>query len=477
MKGDFTRDGYAAINHFSRVLMQQGRVQLDADWNEQTSILLHYLHTLAQDLLGPHAGPAQAFGFGIGSKFSGLVLEDIEADPARRAWLKQQLDAGDLLIGAGRYYVEGKLAENEHYQLYSKQLGYPYTADATLDLIKGKSWLAYLDVWERHISCAEHPQIREVGLGGPDTTTRAQLVWQVKILPRPPQATDFSCATLDDLLARVAPRMRVRAQQAKAPTELCVIAPEARYRGAENQLYRVEVHRGGSAADDPFTTATFKWSRENGSVIFPVQTLAGTMATLEHLGPDQCLGLKQGDWVEAVDDEMALAELPGAMAEVVSVDRDNRTVSLKWADGPHPSYQASDASTLHPLLRRWDQAGDAKLGGAVAIKERTDDASGQSGGWLDLEDGVQIWFAKMDAGYRSGDYWLIPARVATGDVEWPRETGANGDPIGAALQPHGPHHAYAPLLLTTMPNAAPTGTPTEHDCRCKIATLPCMATT
>ena len=40
MKGDFTRDTFDAAKHFSRVLMQQGQVQLDADWNEQTSILL-----------------------------------------------------------------------------------------------------------------------------------------------------------------------------------------------------------------------------------------------------------------------------------------------------------------------------------------------------------------------------------------------------------------------------------------------------
>ena len=47
MKGDFTRDTFDASNHFTRVLMQQGRVQLDADWNEQTAILLHYLQSLA----------------------------------------------------------------------------------------------------------------------------------------------------------------------------------------------------------------------------------------------------------------------------------------------------------------------------------------------------------------------------------------------------------------------------------------------
>ena len=38
------------------------------------------------------------------------------------------------------------------------------------------------------------------------------------------------------------------------------------YRGVENQLYRVEVHRGGDAEE-----ATFKWSRDNGSVEFGLE--------------------------------------------------------------------------------------------------------------------------------------------------------------------------------------------------------------
>jgi len=62
MKGDFTRDTFDATRHFSRVLMQQGRVQLDADWNEQAAILLHYLQALAADLIGPHGGPANPDG-------------------------------------------------------------------------------------------------------------------------------------------------------------------------------------------------------------------------------------------------------------------------------------------------------------------------------------------------------------------------------------------------------------------------------
>ena len=55
MKGDFSRDTFDPLNNFSRVLLQQGRVQLDADFNEQAAILLHMLRRLTADLFGPYA--------------------------------------------------------------------------------------------------------------------------------------------------------------------------------------------------------------------------------------------------------------------------------------------------------------------------------------------------------------------------------------------------------------------------------------
>src|SRR5260370_28962833 len=73
--------------------MQQGRVQLDADWNEQASISAHYLRCLAMDLIGAHGGPGDGFR--------------ISRIPASA---KQPL--ADLGIAAGHYYVAGLLCEN-----------------------------------------------------------------------------------------------------------------------------------------------------------------------------------------------------------------------------------------------------------------------------------------------------------------------------------------------------------------------------
>jgi len=43
-------------------------------------------------------------------------------------------------------------------------------------------------------------------------------------------------------------------------------------------------------------------------------------------------------------------------------------------------------------------------------------------GWLALEDGIEVQFVEGQR-YRRGDYWLIPARTATGGIEWPQQPG------------------------------------------------------
>ncbi len=459
MKGDFSRDTFTPARHFSRVLMQQGRVQLDADWNEQSDIVLYYLRTLAKDLIGDHGGPGVGFSIGVGVA------------------LKM-----DFAIWPGHYYVDGILCENEADNLtYTSQSGYPFPDSGALQT--NKNHLVYLDVWERHVTALENDAIREVALGGVDTATRTQVMWQVKATTKLPdgsdivgdQTTDWS-KWLQDTgwskwvdLWQPPNRGQLKAstkEDAGMHTSPCIMPPQVRYRGAENQLYRIEIHRGGNAWDgtksadgkpagNAQTAATFKWSRDNGSVVFPIVTLSGKMASLANLGRDDRLTLKPNDWVEIADDDCALKGQPGPMAQVLQVDSATRTVTFA-EDVAGLNYD--ETSTKHPLLRRWDhQAGDPTEGGlelsegAALIKE-------DNNNWLLLEDGVQIQFKPSTTGsnrYDTGDYWLIPARTATGDVEWPQIPNPSYNPldphspktVADARPPHGIHHHYAPLAI------------------------------
>ncbi|KAA3660768.1 MAG: hypothetical protein DWQ04_18445 [Chloroflexi bacterium] len=429
MKGDFSRDTFNPENQFTRVLMQQGRVQLDADFNEQVSILLHHLRVMAADLIGPHGAPSSApDGFKI--------------------WLEE----GVLKIGAGRYYVDGLLCENHNVTTYSSQPNCSNVAE-----LPQPPYLVYLDVWERHVTHDETDiPIREVALGGADTATRAKLVWQVKTLKvdveLEPEA--FCRNWLKDMRKKQELRGLMMAQHADTAAEkdACTISPDAAYRGQENQLYRVEIHDGPEGT----LKGTFKFSRENGAVIFPLaQEVSGAQIFLKHLGKDGRLSLKKGDWVEVVDDDTALSsDKPHPLLEVKDIfPMENK---VKLSKKPF----AGDDLNKHPILRRWDQQDGIPEKGEVDLTDCGDviEIKMENGKYalLGLEKGIQVQFQlDEDSEFKPGDYWLIPARTATGKIEWPQK---DGKPI--YQPPRGVRHHYAPLAIVDGNDDEP------HSCRC-----------
>lgn len=437
MQGDFSRTTFDPGKHFSSVLTQQGRVRLDSDDNEGTAILLRYLRQLAADVIGPAGYPQDAAGFQIGLA-----------------------DDGDLSISPGRLYVDGILLEND-----LTEATYFCQPDGYLDkdaepLPDEGRYLVYLRVWERLVTALQDPSIREVALGdlAPDTAARSQVVWQVAHFPLSDEGEPVPAwrQWLTDLHE---PRGTLRARAGKEDDgdpddEPCVLPPSSKYRGESNQLYRVEIHRSG-----PLGSATFKWSRENASVVFPIVSLSGDQVEVSSLGRDGKLGLVAGDLVEIVDDAQAARvaddvppdTVPG-LRRVIAVDPAHRLVTL---DGSHSADETGTDPRRTPFLRRWDHQppaeehhrGTRKRKGHHQQRETTIPVTGE---WILLEDGVYVQFADTDSRFRRGDHWLIPARTITGDVVWP--TDANGP---AWRDPDGVDYHYTPLAVIT-PDGAPT---------------------
>ena len=329
------------------------------------------------------------------------------------------LPATSLQIQPGRCYVQGQLCELDAPASLANQPdgGVPGRLPTGTHLI-------YLRAWQRHISALEAPHIREQALGGPDTATRARQIAQVRALalPAPTVAADGSSTAAwhcdstvgawDELVQAPRARLAARAEPQLSSTGLCEIAASAGYQRLENQLYRVEIHSGGTAP-------TFKWSRENGSVAYAVQEVrvdtatARTTVRLAARGRDANLDMAPHDRVELVDDAAELQHRAGTLFEYLNDGDDALELVL---DGVHPAALGQDAS-LHPVLRRWDHRPTTAGENALPIVE---------GAWTTLEDGVQVRF-EAGGSYRPGDYWQIPARTASADVEWPRD--ADGAPI------------------------------------------------
>ncbi len=404
MHGDFTRWTFNRTRHYSGVLNQQGRVALDADWNEQIAIDLDDDRTSRSDLVGLCGGPQGQAGFDI------------------------VVAAGVLSVTAGRYYVAGIRVENEQTVAITAQPDFPVRTLAEvagLSALSPGSYLAYLDVWERNVTALDDPALREVALGGPDTTTRLQVMAQVKLLRLGDTAAPVTCATSTDEWNRLQTgstgRLEARAEPDPTVSDPCVVPADAGYRGLENQLYRIEVHRIVSP-----TRIALKWSRDNGSVVVGwtgQDTLNPNRLTVSSTGRDDVLGLVPNQWVELTDDDRAKRGESGLLVKIVKIEGNVVTID------PAGQTILYSAFPRNPKMRCWDMPDGEVIVTTNAVA------------WTELEQGVQI---RLKSGtFRPGDYWFIPARVVTGTIEWPLD--ATGQPIPQL--PHGIRHAYCKLAL------------------------------
>jgi hypothetical protein len=487
MKNDITRNTFDPAKHFSRVLMQQGRVQLDADWNEQASILLRYLRALAADLIGAAGGPRETCGFELVIDKTRLdqLISDFGGEEKDR--LHKLLQTQELLLSPGRYYVDGWLVENAYFvsffhQPHFRSHGNPGKLRKVITE-KGSN-LIYLDVWERHVTFIEDDSIREKALGGPDTATRAQVVWRVRA--RELTDDEKSASKHSTCVAIKAGwekwkhthtanrgKLRAKVMEEEESEDPCIASAESAYRGVENHLYRIEIHNGGQPWDGKdedavVKSASFKWSRDNGSVVAAWLKEDGNLLTVTGVH-DQARGFASRQWIELSDDVREIEGEHGTFVQLTKVEGDSLTIDPGTSAINRANF--SDTATA----RRWDQqdTDETKLyGGVIPIVE---------GEWFTLEDGVQVYFepAAKDTPnhYRTGDYWLFPARVETKNIEWPQELDdegktrkdAKGHTIPVAIAPRGVTHHYAPLGILS----AQGETFGFEDCRCRFDPLHC----
>ena len=390
MRGDFSRLRFNRRKNYTAVLQQQGRVELDADSNEQRFIDEFLRRSETVDVIGEFGGPVDDAGFQI------TVVNNNE-----------------MLIGPGRYYVDGLMCENLASLPYDQQ---PFLVDPVpfttllgeLEKLREQNVClqVYLEVWERLVTALDDPCLREPALGRADTTDRIQTVWRVVAgLVRTKEFEPVAGSPLTPCCQAMYERQPpvstgTMCAQTSPPSDDCGCepVPAAGYQGIENQLYRIEIQSPGD-----LSSATFKWSRENGSVVAAVTGISGSTLTLNTLGPDANLGFQAGQWVELTDDSYQFGELPnrpGTLYQIQSIQPADVSVTLVGTVTPVDT-------TKNARLRRWDQTGPSASSTGIPL----------SSGWIQLENGIEVSFT--DGTYQWGDFWTIPARTATGQIDWP----------------------------------------------------------
>lgn len=478
MSGDYSRDSFDSLRDFAGVFLQQGRAVLDADWNEMVQIFERRIRAGTVDTIGRAVVPREtADGFAIRIA-SGSGLE----------------------IGPGRLYLDGMLVQNAGQAdfdgtapdlpaaVFDRGSAGTVTPAGVLDEMiapPGGDWLsydrqpywpapaalpgpggthlAYLVAWQREVTPVKDPTLLEPALGGIDTTTRWQTVWQVRVLAD--VGANATCATPDaDLqgwtqtIAPSTARLTTDTIEIEDPENPCLVPPTDGYSGIENQLYRVELH-----ATEPGAPPTrFKFSRENASVAATIEAIASPAAsvTVTRIGRDEVLRFSAGDWVEITDNRREFDHRSGQMLRVASVNPETREIAFETGTVVDPDLIPSGAAgdsfaDRRTRLIRWDQRGIVRRANGTPWEDLDAAASDglipipPAGTTLILESGITVRFSTAEGpgAFRDMDYWRFAARTAGTSVEKLR-----------AAPPEGIQRHHCRLGVVRFPNSV-------QDCR------------
>ncbi|HEX4963863.1 MAG TPA: DUF6519 domain-containing protein [Thermoanaerobaculia bacterium] len=369
MKTQISRNGFRPDQRYSGVYQQQGRVLTDRDWNETVDVLKHRIDGGLADVLG-----------------TGL--------PRERPFLITKGPSG-LIFQPGTVRVGG-IATRIDTTRYEQQADYP----SPPPLPTGQVYSLYLDVWDRPVTAAEDPDLRDPALTGAyDTATRTRTLVQVKWAPAGSDAENP---------AQNPPR-------GNATLAVKFVGP-----AGGDSLFRLEVHDvtwpAGAAPAAP-STVVLKWSRENG---------ARQLRYADAAGP-----FTQGSFVWEVWKPATEAALGWAFGA--------------WAPARgalSPAFpQLSGTAAQESLVRRWDGSCTlTRTGNAWSLASPVTGASMQNGKLVVATGGLELTVDPQGKTFLPGDSWSVPIRQSA------LQPGAQ---VSAASEPAGVVHRYATLATVS----------------------------
>ncbi|HEY4330245.1 MAG TPA: DUF6519 domain-containing protein, partial [Phycisphaerae bacterium] len=486
MPSDISRRDDDLHHHYQGVVMQQGRVILDRDFNELRQIIDRRIEVDALDFVGPSGTPDN--GFAIGAPVSA-------ASPpifTRRLLSPPAGPVGDFSIGAGTMYVGGQRAvfpigdigQSAPAYSYSNQPNWLHPDPPPTPLTQEA---VFLHLFEQEVSAVEDPDLLDVALGGPDTTARLQLLQRVKRLA----VTSADCSAaraqvqaallakgliFDPVSMRLLPQAKLQVSFAavNAAANPCDPIAQGGYLGAENQLIRVQITDGGITGAKP----QLVWGYDNASFLYRATVSDAATMVLGRSPVDAFHMPRQGQVVEILRTAYIIDTEPDAsnpqnpnvvrcVAEATGIIRtltqpyqpDTRAITL---DKVLPAEYVSDTNPL--FVRIW-QSQVALVADGKTATELTDSSVGATTGILVT---ISVPAQANAAGVPPvGAYWTFAARPSTPQGVYPESY------LTAPQPPEGPRQWICPLATldwssqnaTSPPSSPPASGPVIHDCR------------
>jgi hypothetical protein len=387
--------------------MQQGRVTLEADFNEEVAICGEELRKETRDIVGPVGTPDN--GYRVIASNSGIPY--------------------DFSLSAGTLYLGGLRLSLYQPVQYAKQSDW---VDTPHNWKPNGGNFVYLFVREQEVSAVEDSALREVALGGPDTAQRSRLLQRIVQLA----GEGDTCAAgralaekswADEGLAfhpatmRLLPQARLQASFPAAPQpDPCEPEIAGGYLGADNQLIRIQI----------VDQNTLVWGFDDASFLYRVtMDPALTTLTLQAQPVDAFHQPQANQAVEVLRSAALLsngeyvASATGVVQTLTAAyDAVTRQIGLP---APLPAEYGVAAETPRAFLRVWQQTLPFARGTPVRL--------GATGLFVTLDTTVK------GAPFHVGDYWMIAVRPGTPTQVYPQRY------LDAPQPPDGPRMWACPL--------------------------------
>ena len=447
MSADRARVSHDPSRKWTGVIAQQGRVTVEADWNEAATIDAERDRQLTLDVVGtvgtPDAGDAVTAVTAAGS-------------PPASAGSPPASAPGDLVIGPGTLYLGGERLDLDAPVAYSAQ---PDWLDHSTDPLwvppavpAGASYeLVYLLASEHEVSAVEDPALADVALGGPDTMARRRILQRFVRQPGHSPSCHGSWSALVNSLGSAGLRFDAASMMIRSTTSLqvsftspgracpCQPAAAGGYLGAENQMIRVMV-----TSVDPSGVPTIVWGFDDASFLYRVQAAPGdagsgdTTLTLASAPADSYRYPAAGQAVELLRDAVQLTATdyiasPAGFVSTLTAGYAPASMSLTISGEPPPDY-LSTATTPQLYLRVWQATAAAPPGQPVPLI-----AVNQVGAAADT--GVAVTLSSSTGAFHQGDFWRFALRPIEPATVYPARY------LAAPQPPDGPRTWACPLAV------------------------------